>query len=131
MSSTTSARSLVERYYALVDSGDLGDAVALMRDDVTLTFANAEPVSGRAAAHASIQTVLDRCDAIRHTVVTWFEQPGANGNTDALFEIRIAYDLKNGGHVDIPGCVFATIDATGAFVEQRLYGDLAPVFAGG
>jgi hypothetical protein len=130
MSPTTSARALVENYYSLVDSGGLGDAVGLMTDDVKLTFANAEPVSGRAAALASLQAVLDRCDTIAHTVVTWFERPGENGSTDVLFEIRIAYGLRNGGHVDIPGCVFATIDAGGAFAEQRLYGDLTPVFAG-
>lgn len=129
MSVTRSARSVVENYYALIDSGKLDDAVALMDDHVKLTFANAEPVVGRAAARASIQAVLDRCDNIVHTVVTWFERPGEGGTTDVLCEIRIKYDLKNRTSVDLPGCVFATIDATGAFVEQRLYGDLTPVFA--
>lgn len=129
MTATTSTRSLVEKYYGLIDTGRLGDATKLMTDDVKLTFANAAPVTGREAAEASIQMVLDRCNAIKHSVVTWFEEAGENGTTNVLFEIRIAYDLKNGKDIDIPGCVFATVNADGQFTEQRLYGDLNEVFA--
>lgn len=129
MSAPTAPRSVVENYYALIDSGRLGEAVAMMTDDVKLTFANSAPVSGREAAQASLRVVLDRCDEILHTVVTWFERPGADGGTDVMAEIRIRYGLKNGREVELPGCVFAAIDASGAFTEQRLYGDLTPVFA--
>lgn len=126
----TSVRKAVEEYYEHIDSGRLADAVQLMTDDVSLTFANAEPVTGREAAAASIQYVLDQCTKIRHTVFHWMEpQPAADGTTEVTFEIRIHYWLKNGKELDIPGAVYARFDADTQCTEQRLYGDLTEVFA--
>ncbi|MEU4313295.1 nuclear transport factor 2 family protein [Nocardia sp. NPDC024068] len=126
----SSVRKIVEEYYGLIDSGRLGDAAALMTDDVKLTFANAEPVTGRDTATASIQFVLDQCDKIEHKVVHWIEpHPPVDGITEVVFEIRIHYWLKNGKEVDIPGAVYATVNADNLFTEQRLYGDLTEVFA--
>ncbi|MEU1984993.1 nuclear transport factor 2 family protein [Nocardia sp. NPDC019395] len=127
----TVVRKLVENYYELIDSGKLADAAALMTEDVKLTFANAEPVTGRDAATASIQYVLDQTTKIEHKVVHWIEpHPATNGITEVVFEIRIHYWLKSGKEVDIPGAVYATVDADNKFTEQRLYGDLTEVFAG-
>ncbi len=129
MTDSPSTRSLVERYYELIDGNNLTEASELMIDDVKLTFANAEPVFGRAAATASIQYVLDFCSSIKHDVVTFFETGNEDGTCTAFFEIRIKYYLKSGKFVDIPGAVVATVDADGKFSEQRLYGDLNEVFA--
>ncbi|MGW0178330.1 nuclear transport factor 2 family protein [Nocardia sp. NPDC003345] len=126
----SAVRKMVEEYYGLIDSGRLADAAALMTDDVKLTFANAEPVTGRDTATASIQFVLDQCDKIEHKVVHWIEpHPPVDGITEVVFEIRIHYWLKNGKEVDIPGAVYATVNADTLFTEQRLYGDLTEVFA--
>lgn len=126
----SAVRQMVEDYYEHIDEGRLSEAAQLMTDDVKLTFANAEPVTGRDAAAASIQYVLDQCTAIEHTVVNWIEpHPATNGITEVMFEIRIHYNLKNGREVDIPGAVYAAIDSDLKFTEQRLYGDLTEVFA--
>ena len=124
----TSARELVERYYGLIDTGQLHEASLLMTEDVKLTFANAAPVFGQEAAESSIKVVLDRCSGIKHTVVTWLEEANADGGTTAFFEIRIRYELKNGKVLDNPGAVVATVGSDGRFTEQRLYGDLHEVF---
>lgn len=129
MTDSPSGRSLVERYYELIDNGQLNEACELMTDDVKLTFANAAPVFGRAAANSSIQFVLDFCHSIKHDVVTFFQSDNGDGTSTAFVEIRIKYNLKNGKFVDIPGAVVATVNADGMFTEQRLYGDLADVFA--
>ncbi|WP_280235830.1 nuclear transport factor 2 family protein [Nocardia cyriacigeorgica] len=136
---TPSVRELVQQYYALIDTLEpeqLRQACALMTEDVELTFANAEPVTGRDAAAASIQFVLDRCTGIKHTVTSLLETPQADGSIDVAFEIRIRYDLKTGRVLEIPGSVFGTIrevdTAYGVqplFTVQRLYGDLGEVFA--
>ncbi|MER7164965.1 nuclear transport factor 2 family protein [Micromonospora sp. NPDC000207] len=128
MTVPTPARRLVEEYYALIDGGKLPEACELMTEDVKLTFANAEPVYGRAAAASSIQYVLDCCDSIKHDVVTFFETTDADGTRTAFIEIRIKYFLKNGKVLDNPGAVVATVDGEGRFTEQRLYGDLNEVF---
>ncbi|MGW5386085.1 nuclear transport factor 2 family protein [Nocardia sp. NPDC003963] len=125
-----SVRQAVEDYYEHIDSGRLADAVQLMTDDVKLTFANAEPVSGREAASASIQFVLDQCTKIRHSVFHWMEpQPAGDGGSEVTFEIRIHYWLKSGKELDIPGAVYASFDSDNQCTEQRLYGDLTEVFA--
>ncbi|WP_280420977.1 nuclear transport factor 2 family protein [Nocardia carnea] len=124
-------RKLMEEYYELIDSGRLAEAAALMTDDAKLTFANAEPVIGRDAATASIQYVLDQTTKIEHKVVHWIEPHPATGDiTEVMFEIRIHYWLKSGKEVDIPGAVYATVNADNKITEQRLYGDLTEVFAG-
>lgn len=127
---TASVKPVIEKYYGLIDAGHLHEASGLYSEDVTLTFANAGPVYGPAAAEASIQHVLDLCTAIRHTLVTWFEEAHADGSATAFFEIRIRYDLKSGTVVDNPGAVVAMVNADGKFTEQRLYGDLTNVFRG-
>lgn len=130
MSVLTSARPTVEKYYALIDSGQLSEACEDMTEGVKLTFANAEPVHGPAAAEASIQLVLDHCTRVQHTLLNWYEKDHEDGSKSALFEIRIQYWLNSGRELDLPGAVFAQFDADGQITEQRLYGDLAEVFAG-
>lgn len=135
----TSVRELGEHYYRLVDTLDpdrLAEACALMTEDVRLTFANAPSVTGREAAAQSIQVVLDRCTGIEHTVTSLIEAVRADGSIDFALELRIHYDLKNGGTVVIPGSVFGTVRQVDTedgpalrFTEQRLYGDLTDVFA--
>ncbi|WP_175647924.1 nuclear transport factor 2 family protein [Nocardia donostiensis] len=128
MSATTSVRSLVEKYYGLIDSGRLHESCELMTEDVKFTFANAEPVFGRDTAETAIQMVLDRCTAVRHNVVTAFEAE-TDGTATGLFELRIRFDLKNGKVIELPGCIFVAVDSDGRFAEQRLYADMNPVFA--
>ena len=127
---TTSIRPIVEKYYALIDGGRLAEAGALYTDDVKLTFANADPVYGRAAAEASIQHVLDQTTVIKHDIVTFWDEQASDGASVAFFEIRITYHLKSGRVITNPGCVVAVVDDDGRFTEQRLYGDLSNVFAG-
>jgi ketosteroid isomerase-like protein len=127
---TNSVRPLVERYYALIDDGHLAQAGTMYTDDVKLTFANAEPVHGRAAAEAAIQHVLDQTTGIKHDVVTFWDEEGPDGTSVAFFEIRITYYLKSGEVINNPGCVVAIVNDDDKFTEQRLYGDLNNVFAG-
>lgn len=127
---TKSVRPLVEKYYALIDDGHLSEASMMYTDDVKLTFANAEPVYGRAAAEAAIQYVLDQTTGIKHDVVTFWDQEAPDGTSLAFFEIRITYHLKSGKVINNPGCVVAVVNEDDKFTEQRLYGDLNNVFAG-
>ena len=129
MSTVTPTRSLVEKYYELIDTGRLAEAALLMTDGVKFTFANADPIVGRSAAESSIQFVLDQCSKIKHSIVTFFEFAREDGWTDIIFEIRIKFDLKNGRTLDLPGCAVATVNSDGSFTEQRLYADLNEVFA--
>lgn len=124
-----SAREITEQYFAHVDAGRLDLAAKLMTDDVKFTFANAPTVTGRHAAAAAIQMVLDLCTDIKHSIVHWMELPASRNCVDVMCEIRIRYHLKSGAVIDIPGSVYAAVTTAGQYSEQRLYGDLCQVFA--
>lgn len=130
MTVDTGSRTIAEEYYELIDSGQVHESTRFLSDDIKFTFANAEPVYGKQAVEDSIGLVLAQCTAIKHTIVSFFEQPGDDGMTHVSFELRIRYDLTNGTVLELPGAGFATLDAEGRFIEERLYGDLNPVFAG-
>lgn len=127
---TKSLRGLVEDYYSLIDGGNLAEAFEMFTEDAKLTFANAQPVYGRAAAEAAIQHVLDRTTAIKHELVTYWDEDGSAETQVAFFEIRIIYNLHSGQVINNPGCVVAIANKEGKFIEQRLYGDLSNVFSG-
>ncbi|WP_286901126.1 nuclear transport factor 2 family protein [Thermocrispum sp.] len=129
MTTALTSRSLVEKYYELIDNGHVDDAMELTTEDIKFKFANAAPAVGRSATRAGIDRVLDQCNKIKHDVLTFFDIPRGDGLRDVIFELRITYDLKNGKHVSIPGCAVTTVNSDGRFVEQRLYGDLTDVFA--
>lgn len=127
---TSGLRPLIRNYYALVDAGDTSAALEMFADDAKLTFANNEPVYGRAAAKATFQHVLDVIDAQAHDVLNTWEADEPDGNRSIVFEFRIRFDLKSGRTISKGGCGVAIVNPEGKFVEQRLYGDLSEVFAG-
>jgi hypothetical protein len=122
--STEGNRAVVERYYALMDSGRLHEACGMFVDDVKLTFGNAEPIYGPNAAEAAIQFVIDLTSKIQHEVVGFWEFPNPDGTTTAIFELSITYTLKDGPVITNPGLALGILDLDGRFVEQRLYGGL-------
>jgi hypothetical protein len=131
MTDTSAARSQVEKFMRLVDSGQFDEAMSFMADDIRFTFGNQEPITGRDTAAAALGSVLAQCEKIEHSVVTWFESAKDDGGTDTLAEVRVTYHLKGGRVVSIPACLFTSVTSDGRFTEQRLYADMAPVLAGG
>jgi hypothetical protein len=128
---TDTLRPVLEGYFALMDGGHLDQAVAKnFAEDAKVTFANADPVYGKAAIEASIGQVIDQTTSIKHDIPTFWEEPGPGENRTALYELTITYNLKTGKTLVLPGMSLAIFNPAGKIIEQRLYGDLNEVFAG-
>ena len=117
---------LVRRYYASIDkTKKMDEAILFFTEDATLYFANNEPVSGREGIHAAISGILDSVEDIRHDVRgVWEDEEGT-----VIFEVDVTYFLKDEREVSLSGAVFCEME-DGHFKEQRIYADLAPLFAG-
>ncbi len=117
---------LVRRYYASIDATKkMDEAIHFFTEDATLHFANNEPISGHEAIHAAISGILDNVKDISHDVQgVWEDEEGT-----VIFEVDVTYILKDESEVALSGAVFCEME-DGHIQEQRIYVDLAPLFAG-
>jgi ketosteroid isomerase-like protein len=104
----------LERYYALLDSGQVQAVIAeFLAPDCTFRVANEEPVGFREAGRALGPFVK----GLRHRLLSVLE---ADGTIAA--ELEITYIRHDGSSVTLPGALFATV-RDGRFIEQRAYVD--------
>jgi ketosteroid isomerase-like protein len=109
----------LERYYALLDSGQVRDAAAEFLDPgCTFRIANSEPVSFMDAARALAPFVT----ATRHRLLSVLE---SDDGTVAC-ELEITYTRHDGSAVTLPGALFARV-RDGRFIDQRAYADQTPL----
>jgi hypothetical protein len=109
----------LERYYALLDSGNVREAAAEFLDpSCTFRIANAPPVGLLDAARALSPSVR----GTRHRLLTVF---GSDPGTIAC-ELEITYTRHDGSSVTLPGALFGTV-RDGRFLEQRAYIDQTPL----
>jgi ketosteroid isomerase-like protein len=110
----------LERYYALLDSGRVREAVAeFLAPECTFRVANDEPVGFREAGRALAPFVK----GLRHRLLSVLEAEGT-----IAAELEITYIRHDGSSVTLPGALFATV-RDGQFTEQRAYVDQGPLTA--
>jgi ketosteroid isomerase-like protein len=111
----------LERYYGLLDSGHVREAVAEFLDPAcTFRIANDDPVGFMDAARALAPLIK----TTHHRVITALE--GDDGTIAC--ELEIAYTRRDGSVVTLPGSLFARVQ-DGRFTEQRAYIDQGPLQA--
>ncbi len=111
----------LERYYGLLDSGHVREAVAeFLHPACTFRIANDDPVGFMDAGRALAPLIT----GTRHRVITALE---ADDGTIAC-ELEITYTRRDGSDVTLPGSLFAHVN-DGRFTEQRAYIDQAPLKA--
>jgi len=108
----------LERYYALLDSGHVREAVAeFLAPDCTFRVANERPLEFRDAGRALAPLVK----GLRHRLLSVLEAEGT-----IAAELEITYIRHDGSSVTLPGALFATV-RDGRFIEQRAYVDQGPL----
>jgi ketosteroid isomerase-like protein len=111
----------LERYYALLDSGQVREAVTEFLDPAcTFRIANEDPVGFIDAARALAPLVR----GTRHRVLSALE----DGDGTIACELEITYTRHDGSAVTLPGSLFAHV-RDGRFLAQRAYIDQAPLRA--
>ena len=91
--------------------------------DAVMRFGSEQPIAGSDAIGQKTREVLDAF-GLRHALKnTWEPEEGV-----VIFELDVTYILDEGSEVTVPGAGVGRIEP-GCWLEQRLYVDLAPVFA--
>jgi ketosteroid isomerase-like protein len=114
----------IQRYYELCGAKDIDNAMRFWAPEGVLKFANHAPVVGRDAIHSVLSDIVHNWVKETHTLLALYQLPGDL----VAFEMNVAFDRHDGRHVVVPGAAICQVEGE-RFLEQRIYVDMAPVFA--
>jgi len=113
----------VAKVFADIDAFDPDKFVAHLTPDAVFRFANADPVTGRAAIKEAIAGFFSTIDGLTHHIGNVWQV----GDT-AIAQIDVEYRRKDGKTVTVPNADILTYD--GDLVRDwQIYIDLAPLYA--
>ncbi|QJY48023.1 nuclear transport factor 2 family protein [Pseudonocardia broussonetiae] len=124
VSPESGAETWIRRYYQLCGAKDIAGAMEFWAPDGKLTFANFDTVIGRDAIHEALAQIVHSWIKETHTLHHLWVLPGDL----VVFEMDVAFDRHDGRHVVVPGAAVCRVGDR-CFLEQRIYVDMAPVFA--
>jgi hypothetical protein len=113
----------VAQIFADIDSFDPDRFVANLTPDARFRFANADPVTGRAAIREAVAGFFTSIDGLTHHIRNVYEV----GDT-TITQIDVEYRRKDGKTVTVPNADILVYE--GDLVRDwQIYIDLTPVFA--
>jgi ketosteroid isomerase-like protein len=113
----------VAQVFADIDAFDPDKFVAHLTPDAKFRFANADPVTGRAAVKEAVGGFFSSIDGLTHHVRNVFE----SGET-VIVQADVEYRRKDGKTVTVPNADILVYD--GDLVRDwQIYIDIAPVYA--
>ncbi|MTD55422.1 nuclear transport factor 2 family protein [Amycolatopsis pithecellobii] len=121
---TATPETWIGRYYELCGAKDIDRAMEFWAPEGVLRFANFDPLVGRELIHSTLSELVNSWVKETHTLLNLWELTGGL----VAFEMDVAFDRHDGQHVSVPGAAVCRVDGE-RFLEQRIYVDMAPVFA--
>ena len=113
----------VAQVFADIDAFDPDKFVAHLTPGARFRFANADPVTGRAAVKEAVAGFFSAIDGLAHHIRNVWE----SGDT-VVVQIDVEYLRKDGKTVTVPNADILVYD--GDLVRDwQIYIDVAPVFA--
>jgi ketosteroid isomerase-like protein len=113
----------VAQLFADIDAFDPDKFVAHLTPDAKFRFANADPVTGRAAVKEAVAGFFSTIDGLTHHIGNVWEF----GDT-VVTQIDVEYRRKDGKTVTVPNADILVYD--GDLVRDwQIYIDIAPVYA--
>src|SRR5918994_6548728 len=113
----------VAQVLADIDAFDPDKFVAHLTPDAVFRFANADPVTGRAAVKEAVAGFFSTIDGLTHHMRNVWEL----GDT-AIVQADVEYRRKDGKTVTVPNADILTYD--GDLVRDwRIYIDITPIYA--
>ena len=109
--------------FADIDAFDPDKFVAHLTPDARFRFANANPVTGRAAVKEAVAGFFSTIDGLTHHILNVYE----SGET-VIAQIDVEYRRKDGKSVTVPNADILVFE--GDLVRDwQIYIDVTPVFA--
>jgi ketosteroid isomerase-like protein len=126
MNDAKTSEEVVRAIFAATDGKDTAAKLELITDDVTLTFGNAETVSGKEEFAQASDTFNDSLAAVAHEITGIWTIPGEEDVV--LAELRVHYTRLDGEQLTLP--CFNTFRLRGGLIaDYRIFMDIGPVFA--
>ena len=113
----------VAAIFAAIDAFDPDKFVAHLTPDATFRFANADPVTGRAAVKEAVAAFFSSIDGLTHHILNVYE----SGET-AIAQIDVEYLRKDGKSVTVPNADILVFDGD-LVSDWQIYIDVTPVYA--
>jgi len=113
----------VAAIFADIDAFDPDKFVARLTPDATFRFANADPVSGRAAVKEAVAGFFSSIAGLTHHILNVYEVGDI-----AIAQIDVEYRRLDGKSVTVPNADILVFD--GELVRDwQIYIDVTPVYA--
>jgi ketosteroid isomerase-like protein len=110
--------------FAVVDGMDVATVASLFTEDGRVVFGNGQPLVGIEEIRTGITAFFDTIAGQHHEIVNEWNFGG-----DAIVELRVTYDRKDGRQVTIPCVTLFHSDAAGKIDDYRVFFDAAPIYA--
>jgi ketosteroid isomerase-like protein len=110
--------------FAVVDGMDVATVASLFTEDGRVVFGNGQPLVGIEEIRTGITAFFDTIAGQHHEIVNEW-----NLGSDAIVELRVTYDRKDGRQVTIPCVTLFHSDAAGKIDDYRVFFDAAPIYA--
>lgn len=114
------ARSL----FALIDAMDVARLIPVFATDGRVVFGNGQPMVGVDEIGTGTTAFFDTIAGLHHEIVNEW-----NVGSDAIVELEVTYDRKDGRQVTIPCVTIFHTDAAGKIDDYRVFFDVAPICA--
>jgi ketosteroid isomerase-like protein len=113
----------VAAIFADIDAFDPDKFVAHLTPDATFRFANADPVTGRAAVKEAVAGFFSSIDGLTHHILNVYE----SGET-VIAQIEVEYLRQDGKSVTVPNADILVFDGD-LVSDWQIYIDVTPVYA--
>jgi ketosteroid isomerase-like protein len=110
--------------FATADATDVATIAPLFARDGHVVFGNGQPFVGIDEIRTGMATFFDTIAGLHHEIVNEW-----NVGDDAIAELKVTYDRKDGQRVTIPCVTIFHRDAAGEIDAYRVYFDVAPIYA--
>jgi ketosteroid isomerase-like protein len=110
--------------FAVVDRMDVATVASLFAEDGRVVFGNGQPLVGIEEIRTGTTAFFDTIAGQHHEIVNEW-----NFGSDAIVELRVTYDRKDGRQVTIPCVTLFHSDAAGKIDDYRVFFDAAPIYA--
>lgn len=116
------------RYLEVLDRYDIDEFATFLADDVSVSFNNEEPMTGKQNAVQGLggfwQSIQDMGYSLTHEPMNIY-----GDDNHFVLEALNHYDRDTGPRVTIRAVAFTDRDADGKVTSIRVYQDLAPLYA--
>ena len=122
MAATT--RPDTRNLFAMTDAMDVATLLSVFATDARVVFGNGQPMVGVDEIRTGATAFFDTIAGQHHEIVNEW-----NVGSDAIIELKVTYDRKDGRQVTIPCVTIFHTDAAGKIDDYRVLFDVAPIYA--